>query len=103
MDANETREPTLVEIMEMIKKSKDEVIKEIERSRRGIWITSTAFGGSIALFGASVLGRLPSTTWGIWFTGIVIFAMGFIFMGWSNNNLKKSKKEWEAKWNKPQP
>ena len=96
---SENKEPTLTEIMAELKRSNLELRKEIERSRMAMWLTPTAFGGSVALFGVSVLGKLPTTTWGIWVSGIGIMLLGFIFMQWVTNKQKKAKQTFESKWN----
>jgi len=97
MTENETRQPTLNEIMEEVKKSKDEVIKEIESSRISMWLTPAAFGASVALFG---LALLTTGTWDIYSSGI-ISAVGLAFMMWARHMAKKAQRRFTAKWNEP--
>ncbi|MFW6105395.1 MAG: hypothetical protein ACOC7P_02310 [Chloroflexota bacterium] len=80
MAANETREPTLAEIMKEIRDSKDETIKNIESLRRSMLPTHVAVGIAITFFGLSYfLPRLETITLGtsdLWdILGILISAI----------------------------
>ncbi len=101
MTENETRQPTLNEIMEEIKKSRDDAMKEIESSRISMWLTPAVFGASIAIFGISYLARLTTSTWGIYSLGIPIFVIGLAFMVWARRMAKKAEGRFRAKWNEP--
>jgi hypothetical protein len=53
-----------------------DVIKEIKKSRKAVWITPTAFGGSIVLLGISMI--LTSSN----LYGWVFIIIGLAFMSW---------------------
>lgn len=99
MTTGETKEPTLTELMEEIKKSKDEVIKQAEKSRISMWLTVAAVGASITLFGASVLARVAVSTSGIYSSTLPIIAVGFGVMIWARSSTKKREQEFKTKWN----
>jgi hypothetical protein len=101
MTTGETKEPTLTEIMGEIKKSKDEVIKQAEKSRISMWLTVAAFGASVVLFGGSVLARLTTSPSGIYSSGILISAIGLAFMIWARSMATKRQQEFKTKWNEP--
>jgi hypothetical protein len=103
MAGNETREPTLTEIVEEIKKSKDETIRKLEGSRVAMWLTPAAFGGSIALFGLARLVGVQLTAWRAWWpdAGIVIIGLGFMF--WARHMATRAQQQFKRKWNEPAP
>jgi hypothetical protein len=103
MATNETREPTLAEIMEEIKKSKNETIKKIEGSRIAMWLTPAAFGGSIALFGLARLVGVPLSTWRVWWPDAVIVVVGLGFMFWAQRMATRAQRQFRGKWNEPPP
>ena len=95
MVAKETKEPTPTEIMEEIKKSKDEVIKQAEKSRISIWLTVAIFGGSIGIVGVSLsIQHLYSVR-------IPILTVGLGLMIWALSMAKKRQQEFKTKWNEP--
>ena len=103
MAGNETREPTLGEIMEEIKKSKDETMKRIEGSRIAMWLTPAAFGGSIALFGLTRLIRVPISDWGgLWPEGVIV-VVGLGFMFWAQRMATRAQDRFRGRWNEPPP
>ena len=53
-----------------------DVIEEIRKSRKAVWVTATAFGGSIVLLGTSMI--LTSSN----LYGWVFIIIGLAFMGW---------------------
>ena len=98
-----SREPTLGEIMEEIKKSRDEAVKSSEGSRISIWITVAAFGGSIAVVGLSYFARFMSSSWDIMSSAIVISAVGIGFMIWSRHMARRAQARFRDKWNEQSP
>lgn len=79
MAVNETREPTRAEIMEEIKKFKDEVIKSIEGSRISIReLVVTAIGILLLFFGLFLFVMLIS---GVEVT--LLFCLLFLALGFA--------------------
>jgi len=103
MAGNETREPTLGEIMEEIKESKDEAIKSGEGSRIAMWLTPAAFGGSIALFGLARLAGVSLSDWGVWWPDALIAIAGLVFMFWSRHMATRAQERFRGRWNEPPP
>jgi len=103
MAGNETREPTLAEIIGEIGKSKDEVMKNIEHSRIAMWLTPAAFGGSIALFGLARLGGVPLSAWHVWLPDAAIVIAGLGFMFWARRMATRAQQRFRDKWNEPSP
>lgn len=103
MEGKEKEEPTLNEIMKEIKKSRDEATKSSEGSRISIWLTTAAFGGSIALVGLSYFMRFLSSSWDIMSSAIFISAVGFGFMAWSRHMARRRQNEFRRKWNEQPP
>jgi hypothetical protein len=100
MDTNQTKEPTPTEIMEEVRKLKEEVVKQAQHSRISMWLTPTAFGGSVVLYGLSYLGRLTASPWDIYSSAIGTTATGLLFMVWAQRMATKAEREFKAKWNK---
>jgi hypothetical protein len=103
MAENEGREPTLAEIMEEIKKSRDETMKRIEGSRIAMWITPAAFGGSITLFGLASLLTVPISAWNVWWPDAVIMVMGLGFMFWARSMAIRAQERFRDRWHEPPP
>jgi len=98
MTGDEKREPTLGEIMEEVKKSRDDSMKKIEGSRIAMWLTPAAFGGSIALFGvAGVKGWPPNPG------DVGIFVVGLGFMFWARHMATRAQRQFKEKWNERAP
>ena len=97
------REPTLGEIMGEIEKSKNEAMKSGEGSRISIWLTVAAFGGSMAAVGLSYLGRLLTGPWDIVSSAVFIGVVGVGVMVWARHMARRRQDEFRAKWNEPPP
>lgn len=92
MAGNETREPTRTEIMEEIKKFKDEVIKSIEGSRISIReLTVTAIGILLVFFGFLLFVRLMSGVEVLVAFCIIFLTLGFTITLWVGRKGKKKK------------
>jgi len=88
MAAGGTREPTLTEI-------KDEVIKQAQHSRISMWLTVAGFGGTVAIFGASLSAQ------GKYLSSVPIAVIGLGFMIWAFCMARKRQRQFKAKWNEP--
>jgi hypothetical protein len=100
MTTNETREPTLAEIMEEIKKSRDEVVKNIEISRLAMWLTPVAVASSLALFGLGQIRGVPLSDWQHWWVGALDIILGVVMIIYFYRGLKRAGKRLEEKWYK---
>jgi len=103
MAADETREPTLGEIMEEIKKSRDETMKGIEGSRIAMWVTPSAFGGSIAIFGLARLAGVPFSAWGVHWPDVAIVCAGLGFMLLCLRMATRAQERFRGRWNERAP
>jgi len=98
-----SREPTLGEIMQEIKESKDEAIKSSEGSRIAMWLTPAAFGGAIALFGLTRLAGVSLSDWVVWWPDALVAAVGLGFMIWSRDMATRAQERFRGRWNEPPP
>jgi uncharacterized membrane protein YjjP (DUF1212 family) len=103
MAANETREPTLAEVIEEVRKSKLETIKTIEGSRISIWVTILAIGGSVTFFGLSYLTRLINGTWNIVSSSIFIAAVGLVVVELARRGAKRAEEGFRNNWHEEPP
>jgi hypothetical protein len=99
IEKSKTDNVDLNAILAEIRSSRDELKKEVQKSRIAMWLTPAAFGGSIAIFGMSYLARLTVDTWGIWTTAIPIVIVGIAFMIFAQKRASKAQREFKDKWN----
>jgi len=98
MEANERREPTLAEIMEEIRKSKDDVIMNMEVYSLTTWFTPLAIGLSICLFGIGALTSALVSGWGSWWLDAIVIAWGVGLMLYATIGRRRVEKKLWDKW-----
>lgn len=98
MAGNETREPTLGEVMEEIKKLRNESAKDMERSSMTIWLTPLAVGIAIGLFGLGRLIEVEFGDWRLWWTDAATLGIGLWMIFWARNKVRVREKRFREKW-----
>lgn len=97
MAITEKDEPTPTEIMEELRKHRDETIRKIEGSSIAVWLTPAVFGGSITLFG---LARLPEGELSAWLPFVIA---GLGLMVWARAMTIRAQRQFRDKWHEPPP
>ena len=100
MATDQRGEPTPTEIVEEIRKWKDETIKRIEGSSIAVWLTPAALGASIALFGVARLVEVELRALGDWLPFVVA---GLAFMFWARVMAIRAQQRFKDKWDEPPP
>lgn len=98
MAGNEKREPTLSEVMEEIKRLREESGKGMESSSMAIWLTPLSVGIAIGLFGLGGLIEVGIKDWGLWWPDACILCIGIWLVFWSRHKVKEMEKRFIEKW-----
>ena len=98
MAGNEIREPKLGEIIEEIKRLREESAKGMENSSMGIWLTPLSVGIAIGLFGLAGLVGVAIKDWHLWWPDAGILCLGLWLVFWSRHKVKEMEKRFIGKW-----
>ena len=98
MAEKERREPTLSEVMEEIRRLRDESAKGMERSSMAIWLTPFTVGIAIGLFGLGRLVGVGVKDWYLWWPDAVTLCIGLWIMFWARHKVRVREKRFIEKW-----
>jgi len=98
MAGNEKKEPTLGEVMEEVKKLRNESAKDMESSSIQIWLTPVAIGIAIGLFGLGRLIEVEFEDWRLWWPDAAILGIGLWMIFWARNKVRVREKQFREKW-----
>ena len=98
MEGDEKREPTLAEVVEEVRKSRDEVIANMEVSGLTAWFGVLAIGLAIWLFGMGGLTEVLVRGGQVWWGYPVLVADGLGVMVYAVLGRRRAKKRIWDKW-----
>jgi|GEM_PF-5857463 len=100
MATDQRGEPTPTEIVEEIRKWRDETTKRIEGSSIAVWLTPTGLGASIALFGLARSVEVGLRALGDWLPFVIA---GLALMFWARVMATRAQQRFKDKWGEPPP